>query len=208
MVDPGVGSSRGAVAIKARNGNVFVGPDNGLMWDAVMRSSSSSDGENGNEIYAVRLSTEHAKSSTFHGRDVFSPAAAKIASGVSLSTLGTPVSVDTLTKFSFVSECVGETVSVGEVVTVDSFGNIITSAPASLDGLRRPRTVLQVTVGGRCVGDMLFWRTYAEAEEGKLFVIEGSCSSLEISVKNGDATKILTDVSIGDNVEFRVKESF
>lgn len=203
-----MGSSRGAVAIKAKNGNVFVGPDNGLMWDAVLRSSASSecgDGDGGS-ISAVRLSTEHARSSTFHGRDVFSPAAAKIASGVSLSALGTPVDIDALTKFSFVSVCEGETGSVGEVVTVDSFGNIITSAPASLDSLRRPGAVLRVTVGGRCVGEMAFWRTYAEAEEGKLFVIEGSCSSLEISVKNGDATKVLTDVSIGDRVEFRIKE--
>lgn len=172
------------------------------MWDAVLRSS---EGEEEGSICAVQLSTDHARSSTFHGRDVFSPAAARIASGVSLSAFGTPVDVGTLKQLSFVSECAGGTRSVGEVVTVDSFGNVITSAPASLDGLRRPGAVLEVTVGGRRLGDMAFWKTYAEAEEGKLFVIEGSCSSLEISVKNGDATKTLTDVSIGDRVEFCIK---
>lgn len=206
VVDPGVGSSRSAIAIRAKNGNVFVGPDNGLMWNAVLLSSSSSSGDSSinNDIYAVRLSTEHAKSSTFHGRDIFSPAAAKIASGVSLDSLGTPISVDTLVKMNFISECVGNKVSVGEVVSVDSFGNIITSAPASLDELRIPGKILEVKVNGEYIGKMTFCRTYAEAKESELFVIEGSCSSLEISLKNGNASKRLPSVSIGMKVEFYV----
>lgn len=182
---------------------MFVGPDNGLMWDAVLRSSAD-----GGDISAVRLSTEHAKSSTFHGRDVFSPAAARVASGANLSELGTPVDPAALTKMSFISECPDNSTSVGEVVTVDSFGNIITSAPASLDRLGSPDTVLQVVIDGECMGEMAFWRTYADAEEQKLFVIEGSCSSLEVSVKNGDASKMLPHVSLGKKVEFHIKDKY
>lgn len=187
---------------------MFVGPDNGLMWEAIRRSSSSStslsSNDNGNgEICAVKLSTDHAKSSTFHGRDVFSPAAAKIASGADIRTLGTMISPDTLTKLSFVSERVGEDRSAGEVVTVDSFGNVITSAPSSLSGLASG-AALSVSISGRSAMEMRFWRTYAEAPERELFVIEGSCSSLEISVKNSDATKLLSGVALGTRIEFQV----
>ena len=203
VVDPGVGSSRGAVAVRAKNGNVFVGPDNGLMWEAILRSSP---GNSSGEVCAVRLPTDHVKSSTFHGRDVFSPTAAKIASGVDIRTLGTVVTLGSLTKLSFVSECAEGTESVGEVVTVDSFGNVITSAPSSLRGLASG-TALSVTIGAGGDGgemEMRFWATYAEAPEKELFVIEGSCSSLEVSVKNGDATKLLPGIALGTSVRFRL----
>ena len=120
VVDPGVGSGRGSIAVRAASGALLVGPDNGLLslaWEAL-----------GGAADAVEITSDDVVlqpvSRTFHGRDVFAPAAAHLAVGMPLAALGPAIDVDRL----HVLELPGPMVAVGaigaRVTGVDGFGNV------------------------------------------------------------------------------------
>eukprot|EP00727_Mastigamoeba_balamuthi_P006669 m51a1_g2622 putative calpain family cysteine protease (704) ;mRNA; f:540528-543291 len=162
VVDPGVGSTRRAVVVQTSS-FTFVGPDN------------------------VSLDTSGAPSKTFHGRDVFAPAAAMASSGVPVGLLGRRLDGSSLRQLRFREE--------GEIVSVDSFGNVITNAVA-------PHTLTpgdEVRVRGLA---LRFWPTYADAPEGALFAIVSSAGTLEIAVRNASAIAMLPDWKIGDPIDF------
>jgi len=177
VVDPGVGSRRQAVAVKTRN-YYFVGPDNGLLWPAV---------EQDKVLYVVKLDTSKA-SKTFHGRDVFAKAAALLENGVSIDELGAKTKLMQKLEFKVSG-------AKGDVVHIDSFGNIITNL--------KHRNKKQYLVSVRNFNKKLrFHSTYAEAKQGELFVIEGSSQTLEISLKNGNANEIVK-AEVGDVIEIK-----
>src|SRR5690606_665442 len=115
VVDPGVGTRRQAVAVGTRAGYYYVGPDNGLLYPA-----ASADGE----PRAVALQVPGDASPTFHGRDVFAPAAARLAGGCPLEELGPPVPLEHRLLFHLRGR-------EGEIVRIDRFGNVITNLPPS-----------------------------------------------------------------------------
>jgi len=175
VVDPGVGSDRQALAVRTKN-YFFVGPDNGLLYPAIM--------DDGIEE-VVDLPIPPGASYTFHGRDVFAPAAAKLASGWAVSDLGRPAAIKVPLTFHRLGR-------EGEIVRVDRFGNIITNLPHT--GQHEYRVIVE---SYRRV--LPFARTYAEAPRGQLFVIEGSAGTLEISLKNGSAWSVM-DVPLGGHI--------
>ncbi|HEX6970885.1 MAG TPA: SAM-dependent chlorinase/fluorinase [Limnochordia bacterium] len=164
VVDPGVGTERLAIAARTRR-YLFVGPDNGLLWPTL-----EADGL----VEAVALPVAADASATFHGRDVFGPAAGRLAAGTPLEALGTPVS--RLIPFAF--HRAGRE---GEIVYVDPFGNAITNLPP-LGGRRR-----YAVEGPGLPVELPWYPHYGAAPAGSLFLVTGSAGTLELSVKNGDA---------------------
>jgi len=179
VVDPGVGSSRAAVAIKAR-GHYFVGPDNGVLsWAVGERPDAAVEIRNP----ALRLSPV---SRTFHGRDIFAPAAAALAAGMPLNRLGPRRKEIKAIPFPKVKWGRGETR--GEVLATDRFGNAVTNifergARARL-GTRR----LAARVGDR---RMPVLEAYSSARPRSPLGIFGSSGFLEISVRDASAAEEL-----------------
>jgi S-adenosyl-L-methionine hydrolase (adenosine-forming) len=169
VVDPGVGSNRRGIALRATRGDYFVGPDNGLLIPAVDHLGGSTE--------AVELTTAEYwrpnASSTFHGRDIFGPVAGHIANGIPLTQLGRPITDPV--KLSL-PEPRGLR---GEVVHVDSYGNLITNLRAAI---LPPRYL--VRLGSIQIPQAIH---YAQVDEGALLALVGSAGLLEISARNASA---------------------
>lgn len=185
VVDPGVGSERALLLVEA-DGHRLLVPDNGC-WTWL-------DGP-----VTVRRLTEDRSwrqpvSATFHGRDILAPVAAHLSLGVSAEALSVPMEDWVrLPKPALLRTTNGVA---GEVVFVDSFGNLLTNIPA--DAL--PTTGLRVHVGEHVIGQRV--RTYAEAEPGSVVVLLSSASTLEIAVPHGSAARELR-VTVGARVDVR-----
>ncbi|MDR5710455.1 MAG: SAM-dependent chlorinase/fluorinase [Armatimonadota bacterium] len=179
VVDPGVGTERRALAIRS-GGMVFVGPDNGLLLPAARAVGTP-------EIRQIahpdlrRLQV----SFTFHGRDLFAPAARWLALGFPFEAVGPRV--DDPVELSFGSPSRSEGVLHGEVLAADPFGNLATNLPGAwLADL--PERV-EVAIGRRYSARKV--RTYGEAKRGELVVLVGSDGLVEIAVREGSALEQL-----------------
>lgn len=178
VVDPGVGTERRALAVAA-HGRTFLGPDNGLLAAAVASDPNR-------RVYEIDVSkiALPVPSRTFHGRDVFAPAAAEIAAGrVQLSALG-PIVVESVP--SPVPDLkVGSGQVEGTVVTIDRFGNLITNISAeSIAGFARPR----VLIGGR---DLPVRETYADVPVGQQLALVNAFGTIEVAERDGNAASTL-----------------
>ncbi len=175
VVDPGVGSARRALAARA-DGQYLVAPDNGLLT-RVLASASRWEAVS---ILERRFMREPV-SRTFHGRDIFAPAAAHLACGVPLAELGPVVSDPVrlqLPDFTIAPEAVR-----GAIVHVDRFGNLVTNIPESWIGGGT------VTCRERSLGPVR--RRYADVAPGEALALVGSAGTLEISVRDGSAARLL-----------------
>ena len=190
VVDPGVGSERRALALEAR-GHYFVGPDNGV-FAPVLRAAR---GARVVSIEPERLALGPL-SRTFHGRDLFGPAAAALASGASaLAELGPSVSLELVPEAASAAPAAAEIR--GSVVTVDHFGNLITNIEAANLALEQPR---EVRVAGR---RLRIVETYAQADAGECVALLGSFGTLEIAVRDASAAAVL---GVGPGVRVVVAE--
>jgi S-adenosyl-L-methionine hydrolase (adenosine-forming) len=180
VIDPGVGSARRAIGIQV-NSHCFVGPDNGLFTFAVAAGGWSA-------VSIERCAYRFPEvSQTFHGRDVFAPAAAHLASGLPLERLG-PSIKDPVRLPLPGCRMEGDEL-VGEVVGSDRFGNLLTSVTADrLRELARHGPVA-VELAGRAVGPVA--ASYEEGAEGVPTAIIGSSGRLEIFVRRGRALNVL-----------------
>ncbi|MBC8121353.1 MAG: SAM-dependent chlorinase/fluorinase [Gemmatimonadaceae bacterium] len=179
VVDPGVGSSRRAIAVRTAQG-YLVGPDNGV-FDGVLRRSPVSEAV---ELTEPRYWRAGTPSATFHGRDIFAPAGAHLASGVSLRELGQPVEPQTLVRLARPG-CTELTCGLtGCIQYVDHFGNLITDIP----GARIEGRSWSVEIAGRVAPGL---RTYADASPGELLALVGSHGFVEIAVNRGNAHSLL-----------------
>lgn len=198
VVDPGVGTARRAIAIQAPGG-MLVGPDNGLLiWAAEVLGGIERAVNLTNADYHRRPVT-----STFHGRDIFGPVGAHLASGVELAELGQwldPAQLQTLRRPAVVADpglirC--------EVLTADRFGNIQTSAnAASADtaGLR-VGTELEL-VAGEATHRLTYGGTFATVERDQLVCYLDSAGYLSVAVNGGNAASRLRLLQ-GDPLEIR-----
>jgi len=175
VVDPGVDSARAALAVRAA-GHYFVAPDNGLL-SRVLDADSKHEAR-AIDVERVGLGTP---SRTFHGRDVFAPAAASLASGrTRFEELG-PLHAPLCSKPA-PAAAKGE----GHVLFVDRFGNLVSDLPAS--ALEAPVGDLAIEIAGRrlrVVG------TYAEAEVGECVGLVSSFGTLEVAMREGNAAQAL-----------------
>ena len=172
VVDPGVGTERAALAVESE-GRRLVGPDNGVLTPALLRAGAR----------AVRLAVPARSSATFHGRDVFAPAAARLAAGAPLDALGTPVDAPFLRRTPEARRLVDGGIE-GQVITVDRFGNAITNLVAS-GATAAPGGLVQL--GDPAWRTVPIRRVYADVAPGEPVALAGSNGLLEIAVRDGSA---------------------
>ena len=175
VVDPGVGTSRRGLVVEA-GGQLFVGPDNGIFTAAL----SLADGQ----AFELRAAAYRRAtvSATFHGRDVFGPAAAHLARARP-SGFGPPVAHPVRLAWAESRE-VGGGVE-GQVIHVDRFGNLITSIDAAdVERLARTGGVARVHIARR---EMPLVRTYGDLAANKAGALVGSRGRLEVVVREGSA---------------------
>lgn len=201
VVDPEVGTGRGMVAVEAA-GQVLVGPDNGLLvWAAEALGGVGRVVALENPAY--RLTTV---SRTFHGRDVFAPAAAHVAAGVDPGELGPEVDPARLVRLERPAARVDGERVLASVVAVDHFGNLaLDLRPEDLEvaGVAAGDAV-EVRAGGRA-HRVVVAETFASVSAGELVLHEDSFGSLALAVNQGRAAGRLGAV-VGDPVEIALKQ--
>ena len=177
VVDPGVGTARRAICIATAAAR-FVGPDNGLLTLAAPPADAKRIIEITNERYLLS-----PRSRTFHGRDVFAPAAAALAAGVAVEELGPDaagvVTLDVPAPTRDANDLRGQ------VVYVDVFGNLATN----IDAASLPATVARVQIGDHRIDGIV--GTYGEVAAGELVALVNSWGVLEIARRDGDARTLL-----------------
>lgn len=180
VVDPGVGTARRPLII-ASGGQYFVGPDNGLLVPAARRVGTM-------RAYVLTddASLRPGRSATFHGRDLFAPAAGHLARGMPPEALGAPVPEVTDLEFGQGREERGTLA--GRVIYADPFGNLITNIPSAL--LPGPGVPVTVRAGRRSAGGVV-GRTYGDVGRGRMVVVPGSDGVVEIAVREGSAAASL-----------------
>jgi len=176
VVDPGVGTERSAICVETADA-CFVGPDNGLLslaapLDRATRVVSITD-----ERFMLT-----PRSRTFHGRDVFAPVAAALATGTPATALGEEQEEMVFLDLP-VPERDGASIH-GEVLYVDQFGNLATNIEAGL----LPAAIDHVEIAGRTI---LFVDAYAEVERGSPLALVNSWGVVEIAVRDGSAQAVL-----------------
>jgi S-adenosylmethionine hydrolase len=199
VVDPGVGGHRRAVAVRTSDGRAFVGPDNGLLMLAADELGVEAAHELADERYRLP-----DVSRTFHARDVFAPAAAHLAAGVSIDQLGPAIDPAELVRIAVPAPSVGKSQISATVVGVDRFGNVATNmSNEHIAGLGVPR-------GERVEVRLTFERyyailadTFADAASGELILYEDSYGLVTLAISNGNAAR-LTGVGVGDELRVAV----
>lgn len=178
VVDPGVGGTRRAIAVQRVDG-ILVGPDNGIFTGFLQRSHLQQV-ERIVELSNPQYWRVPNPSSTFHGRDIFAPVAAHLASGVSLLDLGSPIAVDTLVQAPIPPHTQTANGFSGIVQHIDRFGNVITTIPGELVQDK----VWFAQVGRRSIPGHY---TYSDAPSGQPLALIGSHGWVEIAINGGDA---------------------
>ena len=180
VVDPGVGSSRRALAAAGPHGR-FVAPDNGVLSPIVQAGEVTA-------LHALTRSEffRQPVSRTFHGRDIFAPVAAHLANGVSLAALGPPVTDPVRLDLPRPEPLPGDGAA-GQVLHVDRFGNLITNLPQAL--FAPGRGVPVVAVAGQRIRGLA--DSYGAVPAGQPGAIVGSTGTLEIFVPGGSAAAAL-----------------
>ena len=199
VVDPGVGGHRRALALRDVEGRFFVGPDNGLLLPAADRAGIAVAHELANPAYALE-----SISRTFHGRDLFAPAAAHLAMGVAIGDLGPPIDPEALVRLELPELSFAEGVVHATTLYVDSFGNIVLNL--TRDDLERIGVVPGARVELDLSGERYYAvaaRTFADARPGDVILYEDSYRNMSIAISNGNAAAMLHAV-IGQPLSIRI----
>ena len=188
VVDPGVGTARRPLVLRDREGRLYVGPDNGLLLPAVDRHGGVDTAhELANPEYALET-----VSRTFHGRDLFSPAAAHLAAGVPLAELGPPIAPDALVRLEIPEPEIGQARMRATVLGVDRFGNVALNL--TREHLERVAVVPGMRVELAARGERYFAvaaRTFGDARPGDLILYEDSYRNVAVAVARGSAAELL-----------------
>jgi S-adenosylmethionine hydrolase len=188
VVDPQVGTERRAVALRCEDGRLLVGPDNGLLSLAWERF--------GGIDLAVDITRSPHRlepvSATFHGRDVFSPVAARLAAGAELAEAGDPLDEATLAKVELPEPRTENGVLTAHALTIDRFGNAglnVSHEQLAGTGITLGQTVeLEV---GRERFLATYAQTFADVSPGELIVYEDAYRTLAVAINRGDAAATL-----------------
>ena len=201
VVDPGVGSARRPLALRSGDGRLFVGPDNGLLVPAAERLGGIAAAyELANAQYALE-----SVSRTFHGRDLFAPAAAHLAAGVSLEELGPPLAADALARLDLPEPDVGENRIRATVLYIDRFGNV--QLNLTREHLQKaevlPGTVMEVELSlDRYYA--IAARTFADARKGDVILYEDSYRNIALAISGGNAAELF-GAAPGQEVRIRLR---
>jgi S-adenosyl-L-methionine hydrolase (adenosine-forming) len=187
VVDPGVGSDRRCVVLSGSDGRRYVGPDNGLLVPAADRMGGI---ESAHELTNPHYRLEPA-SLTFHGRDVFSPAAAHLANGVDPAELGPAVDPDTLVRLLLPQPEVGSRRLRATILYVDRFGNV--QLNLGLEHLAQVGIEPGTEVELQLPVDRYFAvaaRTFADARPGDIILYEDAYGNVSVAISNGNAAEM------------------
>jgi S-adenosylmethionine hydrolase len=209
VVDPGVGTERRPIALRAKRGDVLIGPDNGLLMAGAARLGGLSE--------ARLLEAEEYRlpiiSSSFHGRDIFAPAAAHLAAGVAFEAFGPAVDPASLVASPIADPIVEPGFLRSSIVYIDTFGNI------KLAGLR---TDLEAAIGPLTPGDRLelefdadgdlptrvehiHWRTtFGEAQPQEVLLYEDSYGRICLAENQGNAA---ADLGVSDDRKVAIRRA-
>ncbi len=193
VVDPGVGTSRNVIALKTDK-HTFLAPDNGLLTPLLQSATDWNCVTITNERYMLAT-----RSSTFHGRDIFSPASAHLAAGLPLHELGNSIELSTCARI--IMPC-GTTADNGQswegsIIYTDHFGNLVTSLEADL--LDRSASWLVYAADSQ---PLPLSATYGDVADQQSLAYIGSSGTIEIAVRNGNAAQTL-GLKDGDMVRVR-----
>jgi S-adenosylmethionine hydrolase len=188
VVDPQVGTERRGVAVRCEDGNVLVGPDNGVLSLAWERAGGVA------EAIDITRSPHRLEpvSLTFHGRDVFAPVAAQLAAGADFREAGDPLPLDELAALRLPDPLVSDGSAVAHALLIDGYGNV------SLDLQHAHMLELglvlgeRVEVGGpRLSAEATVVQTFADVAPGEMLVYEDAWGAVAVAVNRGDAAKAL-----------------
>jgi S-adenosyl-L-methionine hydrolase (adenosine-forming) len=196
VVDPGVGTSRRAIAVETER-HIFVAPDNGLLTKVLHTEEV---------IRCVRITEQRfmlpSASATFHGRDLFSPVAALLAEGLPFSELGDliePGECATLSMPACRASQDGRSIE-GVLIFADHFGNLVTSLET---GMLDDPGEWEVECG-KSHPPLPLSLTYGSVTEGMTLAYNGSSGTVEIAIRNGNASQTL-GLKAGDTVRLKRK---
>jgi S-adenosylmethionine hydrolase len=197
VVDPGVGGDRKAIALRGGDGRLYVGPDNGLLLEAAGRLGGVEE--------AVELADPAYRlepvARTFHGRDVFAPAAAYLAAGVELAALGPRLSPDGLVRVEVPAPEIGTRRIRATVLSVDRFGNVqLNLARAHVEQVGiEDGAQLEVAVGFERYYAVAA-RTFAEVSPGDIVLYEDAYGNISLAINKGNAAEMF-GVAVGGGLE-------
>ncbi len=202
VVDPGVGTGRKPIALRSEDCRLHVGPDNGLLVPAAERLGGIAGGwELVNPAYRLE-----PLSHTFHGRDIFSPAAAHLAAGVEPSELGPPLDPAELVRLHLPEPTIGPELIRATVLVVDGFGNVqlnLTAAELEQVGIE-PGAPVEIEIGLQ-----FFYaasaRTFADVRVGDIVLFEDSYRNVSVAINSGDAAEML-GARPGDVIQIRPRQ--
>jgi S-adenosylmethionine hydrolase len=185
VVDPGVGTSRKAIAAKSRKGQYFILPDNGVITPVLDRDGLAEAREIANQHWMIQAPL----SSTFHGRDIFSPAAAHLAAGWEFNLVGPPV--QQLVRLSPKTSVMTEKGIEGEIIGLDDpFGSLVTNIPG--DDLKQlgynagDKVFLQM---GKKAVALPYAKTFMDVAVGDSLLYVDSRGRVGIAVNQGSYSK-------------------
>ena len=202
VVDPGVGTARRPIAIETGRGDYLVGPDNGVLLPGAERI--------GGIVRAHELQNPAYRlpvlSSTFHGRDLFTPAAAHLALGVPLESFGPPIDPQQLEALDWPSAVVRDGELETSIIYRDTFGNVKLSGLTAdlrqaLSGLEYGEQ-LDVEAGDASVTPMTWARTFGQVGKSEFLVYEDSYGRLCMAQSQGDA---VTALGLDDESVIRIR---
>ena len=210
VVDPGVGTARRPIAIRVERGDVLVGPDNGLLLPA---ADALGGAEEARELTNRALWLADL-SSTFHGRDLFSPVAAHLAAGdAAFDDVGPPIGIESFVRLPAPRPRATDGRLETEVTYVDSFGNL--RLAGRLDDLaaafaRLDPPGVQVRVGAAELQDVAIGASFGHVAEGAVVLYVDSTGDLALAVNRGDlaarigaATGMAVSITRRDRASFR-----
>lgn len=192
VVDPGVGSERRAVAIRCADGQILVGPDNGLLGPAAERSGGVA------EVVEISDSPFRLEpvSATFHGRDIFVPVAAQVAAGHLLAEAGRPLDPERLTALELPGPTTRDGIVTATVLLADRFGNLQLNCRADQVDLK-PGTELHLGSAGA-----LYGRKFTDVAPGLLVLYPDAAGRLALAVNQGSAAERL---GLGPGSELQIR---
>jgi hypothetical protein len=187
IVDPGVGGPRRPLALRDAEDRLYVGPDNGLLLPAASRAGVVAAHEIANPAYALE-----SISRTFHGRDLFSPAAAHLSRGVPVDELGPPLDPEGLVTLDLPKPVLADGTAVATLLYLDSFGNIalnLTRDDVKQIGIVSGTRIELEHAGERYYAVMA--RTFADARPGDVVLYEDSYRNMSVAISRGSAARML-----------------
>lgn len=194
VVDPGVGSGRRIICVKA-DGHIFLCPDNGVITKVIENITPEGISIVNNEKYFLKNVSD-----TFHGRDIFAPVAAYLSIGRAYTSVGSKIEDIKRIGLPDINQ-ISDSIK-GEVIHIDRFGNIVTNIEKSrIDEFKKQNRDIIIKIADKKIEGIS--KSYQEVEKGELLSIIGSRGLLEIAVNNGNAADIL-DINKGKEVKMYI----